>query len=186
MVAGHRCRFIVGGLLLVGSIGAPRVEASSCAMTCKKESECVKQAFANASAVFVGTPLEVTLQNADDKPGPHSFSTANYRVRLRVKELFKGLLASEVVSNNGVGGGADGSYGEMEQSRDYLIYASFDEGRTGVAPIPCGRTQPINAEPLPDFPNGPITEKMRLRARKAIDNELRLLRSLNKKTHPVE
>jgi hypothetical protein len=110
MVVGHRCRFIVGGFLLAGLIGAPRVQASSCAMTCKKESECVKQAFANASAVFVGTPLEVTLQNAGDKPGPYSFSTANYRVRLRVKESLKGLLASEVVSNNGVGGGADGSY----------------------------------------------------------------------------
>jgi hypothetical protein len=101
-----------------------------------------------------------------------------------VKEPFKGLTASEVVSNDGAGGGADCSYGKMEQGQDYLIYASFNDARTEIEPIPCSRTQPINAVPLPDFPNGPVTDEMRLRANKAMDKELHLLGSLKKKLHP--
>ncbi|HTS10304.1 MAG TPA: hypothetical protein VMP68_32370 [Candidatus Eisenbacteria bacterium] len=124
------------------------------------------------------------MQNGDDKPGLHSFSTANYRVQLRVKEPFKGLTTPEVVSNNGPGGGVDCSYGKMEQGRDYLIYASFNDARTEIVPTPCSRTQPIDAEPLPDFPNGPVTDEMRLRANEAMIKELHLLRSLKRKPHP--
>ena len=177
------CRFIVQAFLFAGLIGVARVEACSCGVTCKNQSECVKQAFANASVVFIGTAVEVTFQNGDDKPGPYSLSAANYRVRLKVNEPFKGLTASEVVSNNGPGGGTDCSYGKMEQGRDYLIYASFNDARTEIVPIPCSRTRPINAETLPDFPNGSVTDEMRLRANRAMDKELRLLRSLKKKLH---
>ena len=117
MPVRQRCQFPAQAFLIAVLIvaGLTDAEACSCEVTCKKASDCIRQAYANSSVVFVGTPVDVVLQDE------------NYRVRLKVKESFKGLTASEVVSDNGVGGGADCSYGKMEIGRDYLIYATLDE-----------------------------------------------------------
>jgi hypothetical protein len=146
MTASQRCQFSVQAFLIAVLIvtGLADAGACSCEVTCKKASDCIQQAYANSSVVFVGTPVEVTFQKGDDKSGPYSFSTANYRVRLRVKESFKGMTASEVVSNNGLGGGADCSYGKMEVGRDYLVYATLDEKRREITPTPCSRTRQMN------------------------------------------
>jgi hypothetical protein len=175
MTASQRCQFPAQAFLIAVLIltGLTDAAACSCEVTCKEALDCIQQAYANSSVVFVGTPVGVTFENGDDKPGPYSFSTANYRVRLRVKESFKGLTASEVVSDNGPGGGADCSYGKMEIGRDYLIYAALDEKSREISPTPCSRTRQINpgesATALPE--QKPAT----------VERELSLLRKLKKK-----
>lgn len=174
MIRSQHSRFPARAFLIAAFIVAclSEAEACSCALTCKKPSDCIKEAYENSSVVFVGTPVDVTLQNGDDKPEPHSFSRANYRVRLRVKESFKGLTASEIVSDNGIGGGADCSYGKMEIGRDYLVYATLDEKSGEIGPTPCSRTRPINpAEPVSELPE----------PKAAVGKELSVLRTLKRK-----
>ena len=174
MTASQRFRFPGQAFLIAVLIvaGLTHAEACSCEVTCKKASDCIQQAYANSSVVFVGTPVDVAFQNGDEKPGPYSFSSADYRVQLRVKESFKGVTASEVISNNGPGGGADCSYGKMEIGRDYLIYATLDEKSGEITPTPCSRTRQIK-------PGGSVTALPEPKPA-TVERELSLLRKLKK------
>jgi hypothetical protein len=132
-------------MLAVYSLTAVSIpaQACSCANLCKPESECIKQEFKYAAAVFVGTPVEVVAQPYELPLGPdHKIETVNYHVRFVVKGRFKGISSSTAESNNGSGGG-DCSYGRMDVGRDYLIYAQSVSPPSVVSIHGCSRTRPF-------------------------------------------
>ena len=130
------------------SVGQPiPTQACSVGSKCETESACVEAALKDASAVFIGKAVEVVVQHNEIKVNSRTYPVINYRVRFVVKESFKGMTSSYVVSDNGSGGG-DCSSGKMEVGQDYLIYAnSVSEGS---ARITLGiRTRPLERPGLP-------------------------------------
>jgi hypothetical protein len=124
-------------------------QACSCVNACKSESDCIKESFKYAAAVFVGTPIEIDVQPVEFKFGNRTIQSVNYHIRFAVKESFKGMAASYAVSDNGSGGG-DCSYGKMDKGRDYLIYAESISGGSAVGIHACSRIlhdllSPLNA-----------------------------------------
>src|SRR6266852_908051 len=99
-------------------------QACSCVDTSESEAESIKSSFKWAGAVFIGTPVEVTVQKRELQLGDRTIPYDNYHVRLAVKESFKGITTDYAVSDTGSGGG-DCSYGKMETGHDYLIYATI-------------------------------------------------------------
>jgi hypothetical protein len=157
-------------LLVAYSLTAVSIpaQACSCANLCKPESECIKQEFKYAAAVFVGTPIEVVAQPYEIPLGPdHKFKTVNYHVRFAVKQRFKGISTSTVESDNGSGGG-DCSYGPMVVGRDYLIYAQSVSPASKLNIHGCSRTSP--------FPDDKWSKSEKKHQRK----ELSLLKKLSR------
>jgi hypothetical protein len=124
----------VAAFCCIGSIPA---RACSCVDSSKSEAESIKSSFKWAAAVFVATPVEVTIQQHELKFGNRTIPYQNYHVRLAVKEVFKGIATRYAVSDTG--GPSDCSYGKMEIGRDYLIYATMS-GDSNVEFGGCNRT----------------------------------------------
>jgi hypothetical protein len=170
------------------SAGRPTpAQACSCSNGCKSESDCVKESFKYAAAVFIGTPIEVAVQPVEFKFGNQTIRSVNYHIRFAVKESFKGMAASYAVSDNGSGGG-DCSYGKMDKGRDYLIYAESISG-AAVEIHACSRTEPLDAgvgtRPSADSDWSDDMKKSMLAGQKALRKELVLLRKLRKRTPPA-
>ena len=112
--------------------------ACSCVDSSKSEAESIKSSFKWATAVFVATPVEVTIQQHELKFGNRTIPYQNYHVRLAVKEVFKGIATRYSVSDTG--GPSDCSYGKMEIGRDYLIYATMSgDSNVGATAHTCFR-----------------------------------------------
>src|SRR6185437_15406681 len=180
-------RLLIAVSTLVLAVSAGRlttVQACSCVTACKSESDCIKESFKYAAAVFVGTPVEVDVQPREFKLGNRTVRSVNYHIRFAVKESFKGMAASYAVSDNGSGGG-DCSYGKMDKGRDYLIYAESISG-VAVEIHACSRTQPLDAgvgtRPSADSDWSYDMKKSMLAGQKALRKELVLLRKLRKRT----
>jgi len=184
-------RFLIAVSTLAIALSAVRptpAQACSCSNACKSESDCIKESFKYAAAVFVGTPIEVVVQPVEFKFGNRTIQSVNYHIRFAVKESFKGMAASYAVSDNGSGGG-DCSYGKMDEGRDYLIYAESISGTSVVEIHACSRTEPLDAgvgtRPSADSDWSEDTKKSMLAGQKALRKELVLLRKLSKRTPPA-
>jgi hypothetical protein len=138
--------------------------ACSCVDTSKSEAESIKSSFKWAGAVFVGTPVEVTVQKRELQLGARTIPYDNYHVRFAVKESLKGITTDYAVSDTGSGGG-DCSYGKMAIGRDYLIYATM----TGDSQVEFGGCNRTHVLPPDDWK----------RERKRAAQELALLRKLS-------
>src|SRR6185437_591424 len=95
-------RLLIAVSTLVLAVSAGRlttVQACSCVTACKSESDCIKESFKYAAAVFVGTPVEVDVQPREFKLGNRTVRSVTYHIRFAVKS-FKGMVASYVVSDN--------------------------------------------------------------------------------------
>ncbi len=160
------------------------LHACSCADLCKPESACIKDSFKYAAAVFVGTPVEVVLQHREYQLGNRTVQTVNYHVRFAVRESFKGLSTSFVVSDTGSGGG-DCSYGKMDEGRDYLVYADSVSNGSLIHIHACSRTAPLDglwSKPSPDSNWSEESRKSMAAGQKALQKELALLRKLRSRT----
>jgi hypothetical protein len=125
----------VAAFCCIGSIPA---RACSCVDSSKSEAESIKSSFKWATAVFVATPVEVTIQQHELKFGNRTIPYQNYHVRLAVKEVFKGIATRYAVSDTG--GPSDCSYGKMEIGHDYLIYATMSgDSNVGATAHTCFR-----------------------------------------------
>ena len=158
--------------------------ACSCVSTCKPESVCTRESFQWAAAVFVGTPVEITLQHGEMKLGDRTFPTTNYYVRFAVKEAFKGIRTPYAVADTGSGGG-DCSYGKMDKGRDYLIYSGSISANSVVDIHLCSRTKPLDGGLGDELPSGSKWSESSLKSIaetvKENQKELRLLRKLCKR-----
>lgn len=93
------------------------------------------QAYGQASAVFVGTVIEIrTIKLKKDK-----YERQERTVRLSIDSPFRGVEGAEVEVHTGFGD-ADCGFGFV-QTQQYLVYAYEHEGKlsTGI----CTRTRPI-------------------------------------------
>jgi hypothetical protein len=113
--------------IICGFASTP-ARSCSCVDTSKSEAESVKSSFKWAAGVFIGTPVEVTVQKRELQFANRTIPYENYHVRLAVKESFKGIATSYAVSDTG--GAIDCSLGKMEIGRDYIIYASRNDNST--------------------------------------------------------
>jgi len=176
----------LGAIVLSAGIPTP-AHACSCANTCKPESECIKESFNYAAAVFVGMPIEVVVQPVEFKFGTQTIHSVNYHIRFAVKESFKGMTGSYAMSDNGSGGG-DCSYGKMDVGREYLIYAQAISGDSAISIHACSRTRPLDAglgsKPFADSDWSDDTKKSMLAGQKALRKELVSLRKLRKRAPP--
>lgn len=126
-------------MLALCALSSIPAQGCSCLDSSKSEAESIKNSFSWAAAVFVATPVEVTIQQREFKSGNRTIPYDNYHVRMTVKEAFKGIATPYAVSDTGSGGG-DCSYGKMEIGHDYLIYAASISGDSLVEYGGCNRT----------------------------------------------
>jgi hypothetical protein len=152
-------------MIAVCALTSPPARACSCVDTSKSEAESIKSSFKWAGAVFIGTPVEVTVQKRVLQLGDRTIPYDNYHVRFAVKESFKGITTDYAVSDTGSGGG-DCSYGKMEVGRDYLIYAMI----SGDSYVEFRGCNPTHMLPSDDWK----------RERKRAAKELALLRKLSR------
>ncbi len=104
------------------------------ACSCAERLPC--QAYAEASAVFVGTVIDsriITTRQA-------KYERSRRAVRLSVDSPFRGVKVSEVELTTGMGGGDCGI--RFVPNEQYLVYAYEHEGKlsTGI----CSRTRTIS------------------------------------------
>lgn len=163
----RRCLRLSGRLLAVIALcGLASVTAQgcSCVDTSKSEAESIKSSFKWAAAVFVGTPVEVTVQKSELQLGNRTIPYENYHVRIAVKESFKGIATDYAVSDTG--GPTDCSFGKMEIGKDYIIYGTM----SGDSKVEFGGCNPTHMIPPEDWKH----------ERKRTAKELALLRKLSR------
>jgi hypothetical protein len=184
-------RFLIAFLTFALALSAGRLtpaQACSCANTCKSESDCIKESFKYAAAIFVGTPIEVVALPVEFKIGTQTIHSVNCHIRFAVKESFKGMTSPYAMSDNGSGGG-DCSYGKMEMGREYLIYAQSISGDSAISIHGCSRTRPLDAgvgtRPSADSDWSDDMKKSMLAGQKAVRKELVSLRKLRQRTRPA-
>lgn len=122
--------FIATSIVSLLTLSAAKAFACSCA------GELVPcQAYGQASAVFVGTVIEIRTITIKR----NTYETRQRAVRLSIDSPFRGVEGAEVEVQTGLGD-ADCGFGFV-QAQQYLVYAYEHEGKlsTGI----CRRTRSI-------------------------------------------
>ncbi len=164
LLRGTRIPLWLLAMIAVCALTSLPARACSCVDTSKSEAESIKNSFKWAGAVFIGTPIEVTVQKRELQLGGRTVPYDNYHVRMAVKESFKGISTDYAVSDTG--SAFDCSYGKMEVGREYLIYATIS-GDSKVEFGGCNRTRVLPPQEWK-------------RERKQAAKELALLRKLSR------
>ena len=132
---------LVAGAVFCGS--TIPAQACSCRECRESQSACVKEAFRDSAAVFIGVPVEVSVDRREIRDSGIVIPTTTYHIRFMVKETFKGITTSYPKGDLSPEGIC--SYGYMEKDRTYLIYADFISGDSVVSISLCSRTSPLDS-----------------------------------------
>ena len=125
--------FLAAALVGIFALSAPYAYACFC-LTPE-----VRQAFSDASAVFVGEVSEIAEPRTNDPKAP--IADRLYAVTLKVEKSFKGVtFLREIVILSDQGRAGCFSWGLFLKGRKYLVYAEEGFGKRLAVLFSCNRT----------------------------------------------